>query len=111
MMTKFASRFLLIAALAASIGLAASPMLSSVEPDSGKPGDEAAIKGQNLDKVNVIKLFLTDGKNDHLVEIKEQTADTIRFTIPANIKPGRYNLMFQTATALLEQPFAYTVIE
>ena len=110
-MTKFASRYLLLAALAASIALAAAPMLSSVEPDSGKPGDEAVVKGENLDKANVVKLFLTDGTNDHPVEIKEQTADTIRFTIPANIKPGRYNLMFQTATALLEQPFAYTVTE
>jgi hypothetical protein len=110
-MTKFASRFLLIAALVASIAIAAAPTLSSVEPDSGKPGDEAALTGENLDKANVIKLFLTDGTNDHVVEVKEQTAELIRFTVPANIKPGRYNLMFQTATALLEQPFAYTVTE
>lgn len=110
-MVKFASRCFVIAALAASIAFAAAPMLSSVEPDSGRPGDEAVAKGENLDKVTVVKVFLTDGTNDHPVEIKEQSAEMIRFTIPANIKPGRYNLMFQTATALLEQPYAYTVTE
>jgi len=110
-MTKFASRFLVIAALAASIAVAAAPTLSSVEPDSGKPGDEATLTGENLEKATVVKLFLTDGTNDHVVEVKEQTAETIRFMVPADIKPGRYNLMFQTATALLEQPFAYTVTE
>lgn len=100
--------------LALAVTLAAPARLTgqggrimSVDPDSGKPGDTVAAIGEGVDKANVAELYLTDGTNDIKVAIVEQTATTIRFTIPANCKSGRYNLMIKTAgkvPQLLEQP-------
>ena len=42
----------------------AMPRMSTVEPGSGKAGDVVAVAGENLDKANVTKVYLTDGKND-----------------------------------------------
>ena len=98
--------------LAVALASAAAPRLSSVEPNAGKPGDELLISGQNLDSSNVTKLFLTAGGKDHEVKIKEQTSDSIRFTIPEKVEVGSYNLMIQTGGAtptLMEQPVRCTV--
>ena len=105
---RFSTAFFLAAALA----YAAAPRLISVAPDAGKPGDELVVSGQNLDSSNVTKLFLTAGGKDHQVKIKEQTSDSIRFTIPEKIEFGSYNLMILTGGAtptLYEQPVRCTV--
>ena len=49
---------------------------------------------------------------DYEVTIKEQTSDSIRFTIPEKVELGSYNLMIQTGgvtPTLLEQPVRCTV--
>jgi len=88
------------------------PRLISVTPDTGKVGDLLTVEGENLDKSNVKALYLTDGQTDWKTEIVEQTSDAIKFKIPKNAKPGRFNLMVLTAgddPRLLEQPVKVTV--
>ena len=70
---------LLVPALSAAV-----LRLTAVEPDALLPGAEAVAKGVNLDRSNVDKLFLTAGGNDIEPEIKEQTAESITFAVPAN---------------------------
>jgi len=97
---------------AANLSYSATPRLTSVEPDAGKHGDELVVSGQNLGSSNVTNLFLTAGGKDYEVEIKEQTSDSIRFTIPEKVEFGAYNLMIQTGgatPALMEQPVRCTV--
>ena len=92
---------------------AQTPRLKSVEPTSGKAGDELVTQGQSLDENTVADLFLTDGTNDHKVKMVEQQADSIRFAVP-KIKPGRYSLMLLTkgvSPAYLQQPVFCTVDE
>jgi len=89
-----------------------SPMLSTVDPDSGKQGDTVSAKGQNLGKKSVGELYFTDGKNDHKVPIVEQGDEEIKFTVP-KVAAGRYRLMFLTANkaSYIEQPVVFTVSE
>lgn len=94
------------------VGQAAFPRMTSVEPDTGKAGAVLNVAGENLDKQNVAQLFLTDGKNDVKVQMTDQTATAIKFTIPVSVKPGRFNLMVLTAgkdPKLIEQPVKITV--
>ncbi|MBZ5624036.1 MAG: IPT/TIG domain-containing protein [Acidobacteriia bacterium] len=97
------------------VAYAESPRITAVEPQNGKVGDIISITGENLQKDNVVKLYLTDGTNDTLVEtITEQTATTIKFKIPEKAKPGRLALMFLTAGKtgqLMEQPYKITIDE
>ncbi len=84
--------------------------VTTVEPDSGKVGEVALAKGENLDKDVVADLFFTDGKNDTKVVITERTADSITFKVP-HIKAGRYRLMTASKTSLIEQPVVFEVSE
>ena len=89
-----------------------SPRMKSVEPGNGKVGDELTVSGENLDRKFVKELYLTDGTTDVRVEIVQQTAEAIKFKIPAKVKAGRYSLMVLTADAapkLIEQPVKCTV--
>ncbi len=105
-------RFSAVFFLAVTLAYGAAPRLTSVEPTTGRPGDELVASGQNLDSENVTNLFFTAGGKDFEVEIKEQKSDSIRFTIPEKIELGSYNLMVQTGgatPALMEQPVRCTV--
>lgn len=104
--------FLLLAGAPAL--LAAVPRLQSVEPDALSPGAQAVAKGVNLDKNNVDKLFFTTGASDIELEIKEQTAESITFTVPANTAKKRYRMMFLTTgdgAAYMEQPVSVEVMD
>lgn len=89
-----------------------SARLTTVEPESGKVGDDASAKGENLDKANISEFYLTDGKNDFKAVITEQTAEAIKFKVP-KAPAGRYHLMLLTAKkdSMLEQPVVFTVEE
>jgi len=103
---------LLLAALAASlVAWEAFPRVASVEPDSGKAGDEITAKGENLGKTAIAELYLTDGTNDTKVKIEDQSDTEIKFKIPAAAKTGRYRLLILTANkaSLIEQPVVVTV--
>jgi hypothetical protein len=86
-----------------------TPMMSSVEPASGRGGDVLKVSGIYLDTSFVRALYVTAGGVDVKAEMIEQSATTIRFKIPADAKPGRYCLMVLTTEEppmLLEQPAA-----
>jgi IPT/TIG domain len=100
--------------LAASFAFAQQPMprMTTVDPATGKIGDVITVAGQNLEKDLVTKVYLTDEKNDVLVDVIDQTATSIKFKIPAKAIPGRFALMLLTAgkePKLIEQPVKVTV--
>ncbi len=102
---------LLFAATLVLFGQEAMPRMSSVDPSSGKAGDEVTVAGENLDKASVAKVYLTDGKNDIVCEITGQTATEIKLKIPAKAT-GRMALMILTAgkePKLIEQPVKVSV--
>ncbi len=110
---KQSRRLLLALILTSFFAWAAAPRLTSVKPSGGHAGDMLVISGQNLGPDSVTRLFLTDGTNDHRVEMEEQKAESILFAVPAKVKPGYYRLMVQTAgptPALLEQPISCQVL-
>jgi hypothetical protein len=110
--------FVAMALLAASIGAWAQdglPRMLSVDPLSGKRGDVIAVTGENLDKGFVDKVFLTDGKNDTLVEVTEQSPTTIKFKIPDKAATGsRLAIMILTKgkdAKYIEQPVKVMIEE
>ena len=102
---------LIVAACLAVYAQQAMPRMTSAEPGTGKAGDEITVAGENLDKAQVAKVYLTDGKNDFEAGVTEQTATSIKFKIPAKAN-GRLALMILTAgkdAKLIEQPVKVTV--
>jgi hypothetical protein len=107
--------FLLVAACFAAYAqqpqpaAAPSPRMVSAEPANGKVGDVIAVAGENLQKELVLKVYLTDGTNDILCEVTEQTDKSIKFKIPAKAT-GRLALEVLTGgNRLIEQPVKVTV--
>ena len=102
---------LLMAATLVLFAQEAMPRMSSVDPTNGKTGDVIAVTGENLDKATVGKVYLTDGKNDFECAISDQTATSIKITIPAKAS-GRLALMILTTgkePKLIEQPVKLTI--
>ena len=88
------------------------PRMSTVDPGTGKAGDEITVAGENLEKSQVSKVYLTDGKNDVLVDLTEQSATSLKFKIPTKAIAGRFALMLLTTgkePKLIEQPVKLTV--
>ncbi len=103
---------LFLAACFAVYGQQAMPRMTTVDPGNGKAGDVITVSGENLEKNQVAKVYLTDGKNDVVVEVTEQAPTTIKFKIPAKAAPGRFALMLLTTgkePKLIEQPVKLTV--
>jgi len=90
----------------------ASPLMTAVEPVSGKIGDVLMVQGVSLGPDNVAALYLTDGKTDTKVVIAEQTVTSIKFKIPPEAKAGRFALMVLTKgkdSKFIEEPVKITV--
>jgi hypothetical protein len=105
---------LLLAFSLAAFAQALVPRMNTVDPGNGKAGDEITVAGENLEKTLVAKVYLTDGKNDVVVDLTEQTATSIKFKIPAKATAGRFALMLLTTgkePKLIEQPVKLTVDE
>lgn len=106
---------LLLALLPATLlAQAVMPRMVSVEPLEGKAGVDIVVTGENLEKANVAKVYLTDGKNDLELKVVEQTPTSVKFKLPASCKPGRWALMILTAgkdPKLIEQPVKFTSLE
>ena len=104
---------LLLFATAAPWALAQeAPRMRSVEPATGKVGDELTVSGENLDVKFVKEVYLTIGNKDIKADITSQAADALKLKIPAAAKPGRYSLTVLTAEKvpkLIEQPVKCTV--
>ena len=102
---------LLVVAGIAAYAQTVSPRMTSVEPMNGKAGDVIAVSGENLTKDNVAKVYLTDGKNDLLCEVREQTATVLKIVVPAKAS-GKMSLMILTAEKepkFVEQPVKVTI--
>jgi len=103
---KLSSIVLLLVASFVMFGQEAMPRMASAEPNSGKIGDEVTVAGENLDKANVGKVYLTDGKHDLECVITTQSATAVKIKIPAKAT-GRMALMILTGgkePKLIEQP-------
>ncbi len=99
--------------LSAALSWGAVARLTSVQPRLVKPGDAVVAKGESVGPNDVVKLFLTTGSKDIEIEMKDRTADSIGFSIPADIELGSYRLMIQTGgptPALMEQPVMVEVM-
>jgi hypothetical protein len=102
-----------VAAMLVVYAQQAMPRMATVEPGNGKAGDVIAVAGENLQKDQVAKVYLTDGKNDFEVQIVEQTATSVKFKIPAKAT-GRLALMVLTTgkdAKLMEQPVKVQIDE
>ncbi len=105
---------LLVAACLVVYAQQVMPRMTTVEPASAKAGTVLTVAGENLQKDQVSKVYLTDGKADLLVEITEQADSTLKCKIPDKAKPGRFALMLLTTgkePKLIEQPVKVTVEE
>lgn len=92
----------------------AVPRVTSVEPMAVPPGGTAVAKGMDLDKGSVAKLYLTVGGSDVQVNVTEQSAEEITFTVPDSTAMKRYRLMVLTSgagAAYMEQPVALEVVD
>jgi hypothetical protein len=70
-----------------------------------------AVTGENLEKANVAKVYLTDGKTDLECEVTGQTATELKIKIPAKAT-GRMALMILTSgkePKLIEQPVKVSI--
>ncbi len=104
---------ILVAVCLAAYAQSGSPSASTVDPSNGKRGDVITLKGANLGKDPVAKVYLTDDKTDLQAEVTEQTATTIKFKIPAKAT-GKLSVMFLTAEKepkYIVQPVKVTVDE
>ncbi|HTT64666.1 MAG TPA: IPT/TIG domain-containing protein [Bryobacteraceae bacterium] len=88
------------------------PRMNTVDPPTGRAGDVITVAGENLEKALVAKVYLTDEKNDILLDLTEQTPNSIKFKIPTKASAGRFALMLLTTgkePKLIEQPVKLTV--
>jgi hypothetical protein len=86
--------------------------MTSVEPATAKAGVEVTVAGANLEKANIAEVYLSLDEKDVKVELIEQTATSIKFKVPATMKPGRFGVVILTTTKparLIEQPVKLTV--
>jgi len=87
-----------------------SPMITSVDPTSGKVSDTITASGQNLAKPRVAAVFLSDKKNDYKATVVEETDDKIVLKVP-QVAPGDYNISIQVGNAIFIQPVRFTVAQ
>jgi len=103
---------LLMAVSLAAFAQQPTPKMTTVDPGTGRAGDEITVTGENLEKAQVVKVYLTDEKNDFPVDVTEQTSTSIKFKIPAKVAAGRFALEVLTTgkePKLIEQPVKLTV--
>src|SRR5581483_4647872 len=89
------------------------PMIKAVDPDTVKAGGDLIATGTHLDKTAVANLYVIQGETTIKVKIVTQAEESIKFTVPADLKPGRYQLMVLTTgpnPQFLEEP-VYLIVE
>ncbi len=70
------------------------------------------MSGEYLDNSRVADVFLTSGEIDIKLEILAESATAIKFKVPENAAPGRYNMMAMLVGAepkLIEEPARLTI--
>src|SRR4029077_14428860 len=105
--TKYLTSALLLAAALLTLGLLlfaqGSPLVTAVDPSSGKVNDTVTVAGENLGKNNVSAVFLSDEKTDYKATLIEQNEEKIVMKVP-HVSPGRYNISIQKGNAIYIQP-------
>ena len=87
-----------------------SPLVTGVDPSSGKVNDTVTLAGENLGNGTVSAVFLSDDKTDYKATLLEQEEEKIVMKVP-HVRPGRYNISIQTGNAIYIQPVRFTVQE
>jgi hypothetical protein len=87
-----------------------SPLVTAVDPSSGKVNDTVTVAGENLGKGTVSAVFLSDDKTDYKATLVEQDEEKIVMKVP-HVRPSRYNISIQTGNAIYIQPVRFTVQE
>jgi hypothetical protein len=87
-----------------------SPLVTGVDPSSGKVNDTVTVTGENLGKGAVSAVFLSDDKTDYKATLVEQDEEKIVMKVP-HVKPGHYNISIQTGNTIYIQPVRFTVQE
>jgi len=112
--------FLVCLTLAAAIVSAADapyrpvPMIKAVDSETVKAGGDLTATGSHLDKTAAASLYMIQGETTIKVKIVTQAEESIKFTVPTDVKPGRYQLMVLTTGAnpqFLEEPVYFNVEE
>lgn len=89
-----------------------TPLVRTLTPSSAQAGSELTAAGQNLGKGFVGAVYLTSGNNQFEAKITNQTATSIQFVVPADVKPGRFGLMVLTKgdiPSYIEEPVYVTI--
>ena len=84
-----------------------APVVNSIDPVEADPGALVTATGVALTKANVSAVYLSNGATEVQVELLEQTAQTLKFKVPENLRGGRYTLVLAMPgdpPLLLEQP-------
>jgi hypothetical protein len=112
--TKYLTLALLVAAALLTLGLLlfaqGTPLVTAVDPSSGKVNDAVTVAGENLGKGTVSALFLSDDKTDYKATLVEQNEEKMVMKVP-HVRPGRYNISLQAGNAIYIQPVRFTVEE
>ena len=87
-----------------------SPKVASIDPMSGKMNDRLTLTGENLDKDNVVGVFLSDDKDDTKADVVEQAAGKIVVKVP-QMKAGSYNVSIQVKDRILILPLKFSVTQ
>jgi hypothetical protein len=112
--TKYLTLALLLAVALLTLGLLlfaqGTPLVTAVDPSSGKVNDTVTVAGENLGKGTVSALFLSDDKTDYKATLVEQNEEKMVMKVP-HVRPGRYNISLQAGNAIYIQPVRFTVEE
>lgn len=87
-----------------------SPKVATVDPVSGKVDDTVTLTGENLDKGNVVGVFLSDDKDDFKATLVDQSATKIVLKVPQT-KAGGYNISIQVKDRILILPLKFSVTQ
>ena len=93
---------------------APTPLMRVVEPGTAKAGMEITVTGQNLGKEVVAEVYLTLGQASHKVEVLSQSADELKFKVPAKIPANAYRITVLVKGAvplLIEEPVRLVIEE
>src|ERR1700746_1219158 len=112
--TKYLTSALLLAAALLTLGLLlfaqGAPLVTAVDPSSGKVNDTVTGAGENLGKGTVSAVFLSDDKTDYKATLVEQSEEKNVMKVP-HVRPGRYNISLQAGNQIYIQPVRFTVEE
>jgi hypothetical protein len=87
-----------------------SAKVTAVDPVMGKVNDTVTLTGENLDKDNVVGVFLSDDKDDFKATLLEQGGTKIVMKVPQT-KAGGYNVSIQVKDRILILPIKFSVTE